>query len=49
MTKKELRESLINHQLTFLLHGGTIEQIESKKVKVDRSVHGKQKRVFSNV
>ena len=49
MTKKELRASLMDHQLSFLLHGGTVEQIAPKKIKEDRSVRGKSKRVFSNV
>jgi len=46
MTKKELRESLMDHQLAFLLHGGQVERIPAKKLKENRVVTGKQKRVF---
>ena len=49
MTKKELRASLMDHQLSFLLHGGIIEQIAPKKIKEDRSDRGNPKRVFSNM
>lgn len=49
MTKKELRSSLMDHQLAFLLHGGQITKVEPKKIKEVHLVRGKSKRVYSSI
>lgn len=44
MTKKELREQLLNDTIAFVMNGGQIEEIPAKKIRTKVIVRGKTSR-----